>query len=261
MDDWRGKWALVTGASAGIGQAVCEELAEGGTNLVLVARRRERLDELGARLSIRHKINTEVLPADLSARAAREEVFAETQRRGIAVDLLVNNAGFGGYGEFPRMDLERLFEMIEVNINAVVHLTHLFLQPMVERRRGDVLILSSTAAYQGVPYISAYAATKAFDLIFGEGLAEEMRPHGIRVCVLCPGSTVSEFHAVAGQPDFTKRRQQSPRKVARTGLRALAAGKHCAVSGFANWLQVESERVSPRRLAVKVAASLFKPRE
>jgi hypothetical protein len=201
------------------------------------------------------------MPADLMERAAREELFAATQKKRLAIELLINNAGFGAYGKFQETPLDRLFEMIEVNINAVVHLTHLFLPPMIERKRGDVLILSSTAAFQGVPYIAAYSATKSFDLIFGEGLAEEMRPHGIRVCVLCPGSTVSEFHAVAGQPDFTKHRQETPQKVARTGLRALANGKSSVVSGFLNWMGVQSQRIAPRRLPVMVAASLFRPRE
>lgn len=261
MDEWRGKWALVTGASAGIGQALAEELAAGGTNVVLVARRRDRLEELGTRLRSEHKVSVEVMPADLTDRAARENLFTVTQKKGIAVDLLVNNAGFGAYGEFPHTSLERLFEMLEVNVNAVIHLTHLFLAPMIERGHGDVLILSSTAAFQAVPYISAYAATKAFDLLFGEGLAEEMRPHGIRVCVLCPGSTVSEFHQVAGQPDFTKHRQEDPRKVARTGLRALAQGKSSVVSGFANWMGVMGQRLAPRKLVTRVAGGMFKPRE
>jgi short-subunit dehydrogenase len=261
MDEWRGKWALVTGASAGIGAALAEELAAGGANLVLVARRRERLEELATRLRGEHKVSVEVMPADLTERAAREELFAATQRKGIAIELLVNNAGFGAYGEFPKTPLERLLEMIAVNVTAVTHLTHLFLQSMIERKRGDVLILSSTAAFQGVPYLAAYAATKSFDLIFGEGLAEELQPHGIRVCVLCPGSTVSEFHAVGGLPDFTKHRQETPQEVARTGLRALAKGKSSVVVGFLNWLGVQSQGIAPRRLPVKVSASLFKPRE
>ncbi len=260
MDEWRGKWAMVTGASAGIGQALAEELASGGANLVLSARRRERLEELSARLRREKGVSVEVLPADLAQRAAREEIFAATRKKGIAVELLVNNAGFGGYGEFHKMSLNRMLEMVEVNVAAVIHLTHLFLPQMIERRHGDVLIVSSTAAFQGVPYISAYSGTKTFDLIFGEGLAEEMRPYGIRVCVLCPGSTVSEFHAVAGQPEFTKGRQESARKVARTGLRALVQGRSSIVSGFANWMGMECQRLAPRRLVTKVAARMFRPR-
>ena len=149
--------------------------------------------------------------------------------------------------------------MVQVNISAVIQLTHLYLPRMIERRHGDILIVSSTAAFQAVPYITTYAATKSFDLLFAEGLAEEVRRYGIRVCALCPGSTTTEFHQVAGQPDRTKRRQESPEKVARRGLRALARGKSMVVSGLGNRLGVEGQRVAPRRLVTRVAASLFRP--
>src|SRR3981081_3366924 len=121
--------------------------------------------------------------------------------------LLVNNACFGGYGGLPSIEIRRLLDMVQVNCAAVVHLTRLYLPEMVERRSGDILILASTAAFQAVPYITTYAATKAFDLLFAEGLAEEMKPYGIRVCALCPGSTESEFHAVSGQGKFNRHAQ------------------------------------------------------
>src|SRR5215467_12520058 len=192
--DWRGKWALVTGASAGIGVALAEELAAGGTNLVLTARRKDRLNELAQRLNTADKIQTQVFPADLADPAAPEHIFSFTRDKGIEVDLLINNAGFGKYGEFRSVAKERLLDMVRVNCSAVVHLTHLFVQGMVPRRRGNILILASTASFQAVPYVSTYAATKAFDLLFAEGLAEELKLYGIRVCALCPGSTESEFH-------------------------------------------------------------------
>jgi uncharacterized protein len=146
-----------------------------------------------------------------------------------------------------------------VNCTAVVHLTRLFLPEMVARRSGDILILASTAAFQAVPYISTYAATKAFDLFFAEGLAEEMKPHGIRVCALCPGSTESEFHTVARQEEFTARNQEPADKVARTGLQALAAGKSYVISGLANYLGAHSQRLVPRRLVTRVAGNMFRP--
>jgi short-subunit dehydrogenase len=148
--------------------------------------------------------------------------------------------------------------MVQVNCTAVVHLTRLFLGDMVERRRGDALILASTAAFQAVPYISTYAATKAFDLWFAEGLAEEMKPYGIRVCALCPGSTESEFHAVAGQERFTSKHQESAEKVARTGLKALAAGKSYVISGLSNYLGAQSQRAVPRRMVTRIAAGMFR---
>jgi len=258
--EWRGKWALVTGASAGIGVALAEELAQGGANLVLTARRKDRVDSLAQRLGTTYKIKTEVFPADLADPAAPERIFAFTRDKRIEIDLLINNAGFGKYGEFHSVAKERVLDMIQVNCSAVVHLTHLFVEGMVARRRGDILILGSTASFQAVPYISTYAATKAFDLLFAEGIAEELKPYGIRVCALCPGSTESEFHVVAGQDKFIYRRETA-QKVARTGLKALAAGKSYVISGLGNYLGAHGERLVPRRFVTRTAARMFKPKE
>lgn len=255
---WRGKWALVTGASAGIGVAFAEELAAGGTNLVLTARRKDRLEKLAASLQAKNKVKIEVFSADLTNAAAPEKIFAFTKEKGIEIELLINNAGFGQFGEFPTVERQRLLDMVQVNCSAVVNLTRLYLPEMVARRRGDVLILASTASFQAVPYISTYAATKAFDLLFAEGLAEEMKPRGIRVCALCPGSTESEFHVVAGQEKF-KKNAETAEKVARTGLKALAAGKSYVISGLGNYLGAHGERLVPRRFVTRFAAGMFKP--
>src|SRR6266581_75682 len=256
---WFGKWALITGASAGIGVALAKELALGGTKLVLTARRKDRLEELAGTLTATYKISTEVIPADLADSNAPERIFSFPKEKGIEIDLLINNAGFGQYGEFSSVEKQRLLHMVQVNCHAVVHLTRLYLPEMVARRRGDVLILASTASFQAVPYISTYAATKAFDLLFAEGLAEEMKPYGIRVCALCPGSTESEFHIVAGQQKF-KRHAETAEKVARTGLKALAAGKSYVISGLGNYLGAHGESLVPRRFVTKIAAGMFKPR-
>jgi short-subunit dehydrogenase len=260
MDTWRGKWALITGASAGIGRELARQLAAGGANLVLTARRGDRLAELALELTKRHRIHVETFPADLARPETPREIFRFTQQKNLPIEVLVNNAGFGKYGEFFRADVQRLLEMIQVNVSAVVHLTHLFLGPMAERRSGYALIVSSTAAYQAVPYISTYAATKGFELLFAEGLAAEMKHYGVRVCCLCPGSTESEFHQVAGQPPRTARRRESAEKVARVGLQALAAGEPRVVSGRRNWVSVEAQRLVPRKLVTRVAARLFSPR-
>ena len=256
--NWSGKWALITGASAGIGVALAEELAAGGTKLVLTARRKDRLDELARRLTATYKVSTEVFPADLADSNAAEKIFAFTKEKGLEIDLLINNAGFGQYGEFPSVETQRLLDMVQVNCHAVVHLTRLYLPEMIARRRGDILILASTASFQAVPYISTYAATKAFDLLFAEGLAEEVKPYGIRVCALCPGSTESEFHSVSGQEKF-KRRSETAEKVAHTGLQALAAGKSYVISGLGNYLGAHGERLVPRRLVTRIAGNMFKP--
>lgn len=260
IETWRGKWAMVTGASAGIGQALAQELAAGGTNLVLTARRRDRLEKLAQKLAADHSIRTEIFPADLAESTAPEKIFTFTRTKKIEVDLLINNAGFGKYGELISAETQRLLDMIQVNCGAVVHLTRLYLPEMVARRRGDVLIVASTASFQGVPYIATYSATKAFDLLFAEALAEEMKPHGIRVCALCPGTTESEFRDVAGQrPLGSFERQETAEKVARTGLQALAAGKSYVISGMRNYLGAHSQRLVPRRVVTKMAAKMFRP--
>ena len=261
MNRWQGKWALITGASAGIGAALARELAAGGTNLVLTARRRDRLAGLASELSAKHDIRTLVCVADLAQPLGPQEIFSFTEEKKIAVDLLVNNAGFGAYGEFHKIPLARLVEMTQVNVTAVVHMTHLYLPGMIARGGGDILILASTAAFQAVPYISTYAATKSFDLLFAEGLSEEVRRYGVRVCALCPGSTATEFFQVAGQRDHSRRSPETAEKVAHVGLAALAAGKSLVISGFTNWLGAESLRIVPRRAVTRITGGLFRPKE
>ena len=259
MDRWKGKWALVTGASAGIGLELAKQLAAGGANLILTARRRDRLEALGSELSSKHGIAIEIFPADLAKPNAPGEIFAFTEGRRIIVQLLVNNAGFGAYGRFQEVALEKLLEMVQVNVAAVVQLTHLYLPQMVQRRSGDIMIVASCAGFQAVPYITTYAATKGFDLLFAEGLAGEVRKYGVNVSALCPGSTTTEFQQVAGQPDRSFRNAETAEKVARVGLEGIARGKSCVISGIGNLLSMESQRIAPRGLVVRVAAKMFEP--
>lgn len=261
MNHWQGKWALITGASAGIGTALARELAAGGTNLVLTARRRDRLAGLAAELSAKHDIRTLVCVADLAQPSGPQQIFDFTEEKKIAIDLLANNAGFGAYGEFHKITLERLIAMTQVNVTAVVHMTHLYLPGMIARGGGDILIVASLAGFLAVPYISTYAATKAFDLHFAEGLAEEVRRYGVRVCALCPGSTATEFFQVAGQRDHSRGAPETAEKVAHVGLAALAAGKSSVISGFTNWASAEALRVVPRRTVARIAAGIFRPKE
>lgn len=258
MNRWRDKWALVTGASAGIGREVARQLAAGGTHLVLTARRRERLEQLAGELRP-HGVQVETCVADLARPSAPETIFGVTQGKGIEVELLVNNAGFGAYGAFGGLAIARQLEMVQVNVSAMVHLTHLYLAPMVARRRGDILIVASTAAFQGVPYITTYAATKAFDLLFAEALAEEVARDGVRVCALCPGTTHTEFQQVAGQPDRIFRIAEDAAKVARVGLKGLAQGRGYIISGVANYWGVHGQRLATRRFVTRTAARLFRP--
>jgi hypothetical protein len=258
---WRGKWALVTGASAGIGTAFARILAGRGCNLVLTARRRERLNQLASELAAPSGISVEVVTADLALANAPKEIFDFTSQRKIPIHLLVNNAGFGAYGYFGEIGLQRNLDMVRVNCAAVVHLTHLFLPAMLDRRSGDILIVASTAAFQAVPFIGTYAATKAFDLFLGEALFEEYSSRGIRVCVLCPGPTTSEFHAVSGSPSGPSKHFEAAEKVARVGLDGLAHGKSCVISGALNNLQVQALRLAPRRFVTRAAARMFQPKD
>jgi uncharacterized protein len=258
---WAGKWALVTGASAGIGTELARQLAAAGANLVLTARRVDRLKTLAEEFTGKFRVRVEVCSADLTQPSAPREIFRFTESRGLEIELLVNNAGFGAFGFVHKIPAERITEMVQVNCTAVVALTQLYVPAMIERQHGDVMIVSSVAAFQPVPFNSAYAATKAFDLLFSEGIAEELRPFGVTVCALCPGSTTTEFQSVAAQPDRTFRSAEKAEKVARVGLEGMARGETCVISGGKNWLMVEAERIAPRRFVAKMAAKMMRPTE
>src|SRR5262249_34672086 len=223
----------------------------------------DRLQDLAGAFAEKYKVRVEVFAADLLEPPASQEIFDFTRQRGLAIDILVNNAGFGAFGPFSTVERDRLLGMVQVNCAAVVHLTHLFLPQMIQRRSGYILIVASTASFQAVPFISTYAATKGFDLLFAEGLAEEVKPQGVRVCALCPGSTASEFREVANrsQAPAVHHRQETAEKVARVGLEALAAGKSYVISGTRNYLGAQVQRMVPRRLVTSIAAKLFRPKD
>lgn len=255
---WQGQWAVITGASSGIGAEFARQLAAAGTNLVLTARRADRLQALAEALRGRHGVQIETVTADLENPAAPEQIHRFTTEKGLTISLLINNAGFGSFGEFHTLDSSREVAMVQVNCAAVVALTHLFARDMVPRKKGDILILASTASFQPMPYLATYAATKAFDRYFAEALAEELKPHGIRVCALCPGATKSEFFQVSEMPLQTK--EEPAEVVVARGLAALAEGKSAIVSGFGNWFGAEIQRLVPRRLVTSMAAKMFRPK-
>jgi len=149
--------------------------------------------------------------------------------------------------------------MVQVNVTAVITLTYLYLPGMINRWRGDILIVASTAGFQGVPYLITYSATKAFDLLFAEALAEEVRGHDIRVCALCPGSTITEFQEVAGEPNRFSRHAETAEKVARVGLKALVRGRRYVISGVGNYLQAHAQRLLPRQFVTRMAAKRTRP--
>lgn len=233
--DFRGKWALVTGASSGIGAALARELASRGANLILTARRRERLEALAAEFSAtgskagaKTGVETRIIVADLNDPAAPLQIFNATEGAGLTVEILVNNAGLGQYGAFYASSEEQELSQVRVNCEAVVSLSRLFVPRMVERRRGWVLVVASTASFQPIPYLTTYAATKVFDRFFAQGLAAEVARFGVKVTALCPGPTESEFFDVARASAF-KRRVQATDQVARIGLDALASGRRTVI--------------------------------
>src|ERR1700733_1273658 len=211
--DFQGKWALITGASSGIGTALARELASRGAKLILTARRRDRLDALAAELSA-SGTETRIVVADLIDPAAPQQIFDATEGAGLVVDILINNAGLGQYGAFVTSDPDQEFSMVRVNCEAVVRLSRLFLPRMVERRRGWMLVVASAASFQPVTYLSTYAATKAFDRFFALGVAAEVAQYGIKVAALCPGTTESEFFEVSNAGKFRGRDLQSAEEVA-----------------------------------------------
>lgn len=259
MSEWQGKTALVTGASYGIGEAFARRLAAAGAHLILTARSQERLDALARMLREQFGVNVVVVAADLAEPTAPAALFAEVQRQELQVDLLVNNAGFGAAGDFALLPLDRQLEMIQVNVTALVALAHLFVQPMLQRRAGAILNVSSTAAFQGVPYFAVYSGAKSFILTFSEALWAECRDYGVRVSALCPGATESNFQAVAGTSNRQMRgKVQTAAEVVDEALRALAQGRSQVVSGWNNRLMVQAERLLPRKVIIGAAERLFK---
>jgi uncharacterized protein len=250
--------ALITGASAGIGVEFAKRLAERGYDLILSARRRERLEELATRLRAEHGgVRVEVVVADLQDADAPAAIVAEVTRLGLSVDLLVNNAGFGTHGHFETLPPEREQGEIAVNVAALVALTHGFLPAMLERGHGGVINVASTAAFQPVPYMAVYAATKAFVRSFSEALHEEVRARGVRVIALCPGPTATEFFDTSVAPPRGPIR--TVRDVVTTGLRAYDAGTPVTIDGPSNKIVIGFSNVIPRRWVTKMAGRIMKP--
>ncbi|HET9255246.1 MAG TPA: SDR family oxidoreductase [Pseudonocardiaceae bacterium] len=255
-----GRTALITGASAGLGAHFARLFAQDGHGLVLVARRRDKLDRLAAELGAARGVRTTVIAADLTDPKAPQHLHEELTQAGIEVEFLVNNAGFGASGRFADLDLSRQLDMIELNVTALTHLTGLFLPAMIRRRRGRVLNVSSSAGFLPGPYMATYYASKAYVLSFTEALAQELHGTGVTATALCPGATATEFAAAAemGSAALFKG-VMAAAPVARYGYRAMLAGKTVAVPGVTMKLALQSLRVSPRWLARRLAGRLNQP--
>lgn len=248
------KVALVTGASAGLGELFARRLASAGYRLVLVARREDRLHALAKEIG-----NCRVLPIDLSDKDSARRIAADCKAAGDEVDLLINNAGFGLVGRFAAMDPGQIRAMIDLNCGALADLCRAFAPAMVERRSGGIVNLASTASFQPGPGMAVYFATKAFVLSFSEALHEELKPSGVSVSALCPGPTETEFGAVAGfkpKGAFEKFGMQAE-PVVDAGLEGLKRNQAVVVPGIANKIGAQASRFLPRAV-VRKAAGLIK---
>ena len=254
------KTTLITGASSGIGEAFARRLAARGKNVVLVARSEDKLASLCDELMQTHNVNAQYVAVDLTEPDAAEKLFAETTRRELEVETLINNAGFGSMGDFATLDIKRQLDMIDLNVKALVALTYLYLVPMRERKTGTIVNVASTAAFQGVPFMATYAATKAFVLSFSEALWDENRSLGVHVMALCPGVTETNFFAAANTEKPPMRVSQTADQVVDTALKGLKRGKSHIVSGWTNYLMTESERLVPRSVVARIAGKALRPK-
>lgn len=253
---------LITGASSGIGLELARLFAADKSHLVLVARNAAKLEQLAQELRKQHGVDVHVVIQDLADPRAASIINGWLDDRQIAIDTLVNNAGFGAIGRFLELPLDRQLEMIQVNVTALVHLTRLLLPGMIERRRGAILNVGSTAGFQPGPYHAIYFATKAFVVSFTEALAEELARTPIKVTCLAPGITATGF-TQAAQADDTilfRSSMMDAATVARAGYRGLRAGKLLIVPGVSNKLGIFANRVFPRIVVRKFVKAIQKPR-
>ncbi len=249
---------LVTGASSGIGRDLARCFAADGSRLILLARKRQALQELADELKQAHKTQSQVYTTDLAEPQAPTRLWEHLQSSGTKVDVLVNNAGFGAHGAFADLPLERQLTMLQVNIAAVTHLARLLLPGMIERKRGGILNVASTAGFQPGPGMAVYYATKAYVLSFSEAIAEEVAGTGVTITALCPGSTATNF-AAAADARFSrlfKKSAMSSEVVARIGHQAFRQGRCVAVAGWRNRALAFSVRLGPRRVVRRVAKYL-----
>jgi len=254
------KATLITGASGGIGEAFARRLAEEKHNLVLVARSEKKLHQICDELMLKHGIIAHYIALDLTEFEADKKLFAETEKHGFEIEWLINNAGFGSMGEFAELDLERELQMIDLNISALVALTHRYLPKMRERKSGVIINVSSTASFQAIPFMATYAATKAFVTSFSEAVAEENRPFNITVTALCPGPTDTNFFAEANAIPFSAKGMQTSEAVVETGLKAVRAKRSLVVSGISNYIGSVLGTIAPDWLVTRTIGNALRPK-
>lgn len=253
---------LITGASSGIGEAFANALAAKGNDLILVARSQDKLEAIAQRLQSQHNIRAEVIVQDLTQSDGASNVFQKVDHLGMTVDTLINNAGFGDYGAFGKSDRTKQLDMIRLNILALTDLTHLFLPSMVDHKRGHIINVASIAAFQPMPYLSVYAATKAFVLSFSEALWAEVKADGVKVLALCPGPTDTEFFKVANFSDSMNEQSpqsMTPEAVVQEALKAMTEDTPNLVNGGPlNQFIVNLSRFIPRSAMVSLLEKQFR---
>ncbi len=251
--------ALITGASSGIGAVFAQELAKRNKNLVLVARSEDKLQQIAEKLQAKYQIEIQAIKQDLTEADAVNKIFTKLESQQINIDFLINNAGFGDYGSFNQSKWETQQRMIQLNILALVELTHKYLPIMIGKNYGRIINVASTAAFQPMPYLSVYAATKAFVLSFTEALWAENRNTGVKILALCPGPTKTEFFNEAGWERFSVNNSEyqnidEPVEVVKTALKAIEKGNSYSVPGrFLNQFLINIHRFLPREMMVKFA--------
>lgn len=254
-------WGLITGASSGIGAEFARQLAARGMHLILIARREQRLRDLAQELQVAHGTKCEIIVSDLSKPGEPRRILDDVQSRGITIELLVNNAGFGMVADIEGTDIDRVQEMIRLNISALTEFTLIASRGMLERGHGGVINIASVVAFQPVGYMSVYSASKSYVLHFTESLWAEARPRGVTITALCPGTTRTEFFDVSGVPGWAeKNRSLDVKTVVRAGLAAFDKRRQYVVPGFINYILSLLVRLATRATVVKGSMSFFRPK-
>lgn len=260
LDRYNDRWALVTGASSGIGAEFAAQLAGRGMHLILAARRKDRMTELATELNTRHGTRCHLVAIDLSLPESGRRLFEELERLGVEIELLVNNAGVGMIGQIESTTPEEVRRMLNLNLMTLTDLTYRVLPGMLKRGHGGIINMSSQAAFQPVAFMAAYAASKSYILHFSEALWAEARSRGVTVMALCPGVTQTEFFDLAGAPGWLeKHSSQSPSRVVKTALKALERRRQYIVPGWKNYLLTLLVRLTTRRTAVNESKRYFRP--
>lgn len=251
------KTVLITGASSGIGKELAYIFAEKNYNLVLAARRKDRLEEIKADIKNKHSASVEIFDIDLSKLDSAEELYKKVSDNNIKVDVLINNAGFGMKGGVNDIDINREENMLILNMITLTKLTRLFVGPMITAGKGNIVNIASTAAFQAVPKLAAYSATKAYVLSFSEAIAYELKEDNIKVTTICPGATQSEFAHVAKMDDSFSSKAPTSRELAEFTYKKMEEGKVAAIHGFKNNFLTFSQRFVPRKMIINISAKIM----